>query len=91
MPTKFSHLSYFVAVAEEKSFSGAAARLHLSQPTLSRQIRDLEEFLEVELLIRGRAGVTLTQAGELLLRHARSLLASREALVHEIRGTSAKS
>ncbi len=89
MLTKFSHLSYFVAIAEEQSFNKAAARLHLSQPTLSRQIRDLETQLGVELFVRGRDGTTLTKAGELMLEHARDLLAEREALVRAVQRTSA--
>ena len=80
MSLKFSHLSYFVTIAEEGSFQGAATRLHLSQPTLSRQIRELENQVESELFMRGKSGSSLTPAGEALLIRARSILEAREAL-----------
>jgi DNA-binding transcriptional LysR family regulator len=72
------HLRYFVAVAEEKSFTRAAARLHVSQPPLSRQIRDLEREIGVNLFDRNTNGVRLTEAGETFFVDARSLLASTE-------------
>ncbi|MFC7910566.1 LysR family transcriptional regulator [Streptomyces nigra] len=69
-------LRYFVTVAEELHFTHAAARLYVSQPALSKQIRALERQLGVELLDRGPRGVTLTEAGAALLPHARSVLAA---------------
>src|SRR5450755_2898034 len=74
------HLRYFVAVAEEGSLTTAAElRLHTSQPSLSRQIRDLEYQVGVELLTRSVHGVELTPAGKAFLDHARLALAQVEA------------
>lgn len=68
------HLRAFVAVAEELNFGRAAARLYLSQPALSRQIRALERLIGCDLLRRSTHRVELTIAGEALLENARSLL-----------------
>jgi hypothetical protein len=67
-------LRYFVAVAQERHFGRAAARLHMSQPPLSRAIKQLEADLGAVLLHRSATGVTLTAAGELLYDEARTLL-----------------
>jgi DNA-binding transcriptional LysR family regulator len=67
-------LRYFVAVAEERHFGRAAARLHMSQPPLSRAIKQLEADLGTVLLHRSPTGVTLTAAGALLYDEARTLL-----------------
>jgi LysR family hca operon transcriptional activator len=74
------HLRYFIAVAETGSLTEAAERrLHTSQPSLSRQIRDLEYQVGVELLSRGARGVELTAAGRAFLDHARLALAQVDA------------
>src|ERR1700684_2970900 len=74
------HLRYFVAVAEAGSLTVAAARkLHTSQPSLSRQIRDLEAEIGVHPLARRARGIELTPAGRAFLDHARSVLSQVEA------------
>ncbi|MEA2617255.1 MAG: LysR family transcriptional regulator, hca operon transcriptional activator [Chloroflexota bacterium] len=74
------HLRYFVAVAEEGSLTVAAERrLHTAQPSLSRQIRDLESEVGVQLLVRSTRGIELTDAGRVFLDHARVVLAQVEA------------
>ena len=73
------HLRYFIAVAEEGSLTLAAERrLHTAQPSLSRQIRDLELEVGAQLLIRGPRGVELTPAGRAFLDHARLALSQVE-------------
>jgi DNA-binding transcriptional LysR family regulator len=72
------HLRYFVAIAEERSFTRAAERLWIAQPGLSTQMRRLEAELGVRLLERHTRGVDLTDAGELFLERARATLAAAE-------------
>src|SRR6201987_3713339 len=80
------HLRYFVAVVEEGSLTTAAERrLHTSQPSLSRQIRDLEDQVGAELLSRSVHGVELTAAGKAFLDHARLALMQVEAAVEAAR------
>jgi DNA-binding transcriptional LysR family regulator len=73
------HLRYFVAIAEERSFTRAAERLWVAQPGLSTQIRRLESELSVQLFDRHSRGVDLTDAGELFLERARAALAAADA------------
>ena len=73
------HLRYFVAVVEAGSLTVAARKLHTSQPSLSRQIRDLEEEIGAGLLTRRARGIELTPAGRAFLEHARSVLSQVEA------------
>jgi LysR family hca operon transcriptional activator len=80
------HLRYFVAVVEEGSLTTAAEhRLHTSQPSLSRQIRDLEYQVGTELLSRSVHGVELTAAGKVFLDHARLALMQVDAAVEAAR------
>jgi DNA-binding transcriptional LysR family regulator len=74
------HLRYFVTVAEELNVSRASARLRVSQPAVSRQLRDLEDELGVQLFDRNNSKLKLTAAGEAFLAHARDVLRrSKEA------------
>jgi len=79
-------LRYFVAVAEELHFTRAAMRLHVAQQALSREVRRLEQQLDVRLLTRTTRRVTLTPEGERLLRQARELLALHDRTLDEMRG-----
>ena len=78
-------LRYFQTVVELGSFTAAARRLHIAQPAISIAIRKLESELELTLLHRGERQVTPTSEGEVLLRHARRLLAQAEAAELEMR------
>lgn len=71
---EFRVLQYFLAVAREQSVSGAAEYLHLSQPTLSRQLKDLEEELGKQLFIRGNRKITLTDEGMTLRKRAEEIV-----------------
>jgi len=77
-------LEYFVAVAEERSFTRAAERVHISQSGVSAQIRQLERELGAELLDRSVRAVALTVAGKAALEHARAALAAVAALGHAV-------
>lgn len=83
MRMELRHLRYFIAVAEERSFSRAAEKLHVSQPPLSRQIRDLEAELGVKLLDRNRQGVRLTRLGNAVLAKARALIRDADSFKAE--------
>lgn len=81
LPITLRQLQYACAVAEELSFRKAAARCHVSQPSLSAQIAELENSLEVQLFERDRRGVLLTRAGEAVIGRARVLLVAAEDVV----------
>ena len=67
-------LKYFLTVAREGSITGAANSLHLTQPTLSRQLQELEKELGQKLLVRGKYRVTLTQEGLMLRKRAEEIV-----------------
>ena len=81
------HLRYFVGVADELSFTKAAQKLHVAQPALSRQIRQLEEEVGVALFERSHRSVRLTEAGQVFLGEARSLLAQSAQAVRAAQAT----
>ena len=78
-------LKYFVAIVEHGSLSNAAVRLHIAQPALSQHVRHLEEDLGVQLLLRSSRGVTTTEAGARLHRHAKRILAQLDDLPDLVR------
>jgi DNA-binding transcriptional LysR family regulator len=81
-------LRYFVAVAQELHFGRAAAKLHVSQPALSEAIKRLETDLGVLLFVRGSRRVELTEAGQVLLSQAPTILGQLERTVGLVRGTT---
>lgn len=82
---EFRQLRYFIAVAENLSFSKAARRLHVTVPPLSRQIRQLEEEFDVRLFERDRRHVALTDAGRLLLGEAKVMVAQAARVSDSVR------
>ena len=84
------HLRYFVAVAEAENVSRAALKLHVSQPGISRQIRNLEEEIGFQLLERSAKAVRLTAAGKVFLTEAREVLLRAEAAVKKARDVAKK-
>ena len=77
---QMQQLRYFLEIAKEKNISAAAKNLYLSQPSLSQQMRKLEEELEIPLLIRHSKSVSLTDAGEQFALHARRILGGVDQL-----------
>jgi DNA-binding transcriptional LysR family regulator len=86
---ELSRLRYFVTVAEEGNVGRAAQRLHMSQPPLSRHIRQLEDELGCELFVRSTKGMRLTAAGAVLLDEARTLLAGADRAKRRVRDIAA--
>lgn len=83
-------LRYFAAVAEEGNLTRAAERLYVSQPALTKQVRQLESLLGVRLFIRSRAGMSLTEAGRSLALRAPGLLADWNRAVAETKAAAAR-
>jgi LysR family nitrogen assimilation transcriptional regulator len=83
-------LRYFICIAEAGSLSGAAQQVNVAQPSLSQHVLSLERELGVKLLERSSRGVTLTQSGEVLLRHARDIIGSLRDAVEAVRQSGAE-
>ena len=79
------HFRYFLAVGEALSFTKAAAQLRVAQPSLSRQVQDLEDEIGVDLLKRSRRGVRLTAEGKLFLEEVRKILKQTDESVEKVR------
>ena len=84
-------LKYFIAVAEHRSFTKASEFLYVTQPTLSRQIADLEKEMGTQLLIRNKRSVSLTQAGEVCLSEAKIIVDKCEDLPHKLKSAEESS
>jgi DNA-binding transcriptional LysR family regulator len=82
------HLRYFIAVAEEQNVTRAAARLHVSQPPLSRQIRALEDELGIALFDHGAKAVRLTEAGRVFLTEARAVVQRADEAVQTVKAVA---
>lgn len=80
-------LRYFLTVAKEQSFTKAAEQLHITQPTLSRQLAAFEEELGIDLFVRNGKNITLTEEGILLKRRALEILELEERTLEELKGT----
>jgi DNA-binding transcriptional LysR family regulator len=78
---EFRHLKYIVAVAETGNFTRAAERLFLAQPSLSKQIKDLEDEIGFPIFVRNRGGVRITPAGQMIIAYAQEALATRVEII----------
>ena len=85
MNLQLRHLHYFIAVAEELNFRQAAEKLYVSQPTLSLQVAQLEEILDVRLFNRDKRRVSLTEAGKLFYPEAQHILDTIEQSISRVR------
>ncbi|MEY8462668.1 LysR family transcriptional regulator [Streptococcus merionis] len=81
-------LEYFIAVVDEGNITAAAEKLHITQPTLSRQLRELEEDLGKSLFLRGNKHITLTSYGELVYQRASEMIAISDKLLAELKTDS---
>ena len=78
---EFRHLKYIVAVAETANFTRAAERLFLAQPSLSKQIKDLEDEIGFPIFVRNRDGVRITPAGQMIIAYAQEALSARGEII----------
>ncbi|MCY6379647.1 LysR family transcriptional regulator [Hoeflea prorocentri] len=78
-------MRYFIEVAEQGSLASAASEIGIAQPSLSQQVKNLEERIGTELLIRSSRGVTLTEAGATFLEHAKKILSNVDVAMEDVR------
>jgi DNA-binding transcriptional LysR family regulator len=78
------HLETFVKIGQLKSFTRAGEELHLTQPTVSKQMVDLEKFFDIRLIDRTKRGLAFTRAGEILFKYAKEFLALQEETISAI-------
>ncbi|NEB79887.1 LysR family transcriptional regulator, partial [Streptomyces sp. SID14478] len=83
-------LRYFTAVAQEGHLTRAAERLFISQPALTKQIRQLETLLDVDLFTRSRSGMALTDAGRALAAHTPAVVDAWDTALRETRGAASR-
>lgn len=88
LPMEIRVLRYFIALANERNISKAAESLHLTQPTLSRQLKELEEQLETTLFIRGNREIVLTESGHYLLQKAKEIIDLVDRTEHNLSDSS---
>src|ERR1039458_9910466 len=82
---EFRHLKYIAAVAETANFTRAAERLFIAQPSLSKQIRDLEDGIGVRIFRRDRGGVSITPAGQMIASYADEAIRNRNQIIRAAR------
>lgn len=82
---EFRHLKYIVAVAETANFTRAAERLFLAQPSLSKQIKDLEDAIGLRIFVRNRDGTYITPAGQMVVCYAQEALNARNEIIKAAR------
>jgi DNA-binding transcriptional LysR family regulator len=85
---EFRHLKYIVAVAEEANFTRAAERLFLAQPSLSKQIKDLEDVIGFPIFVRSRDGARITPGGQMMVQYAQEALQARAQMVEIARSVN---
>src|SRR5258707_13091816 len=78
---EFRHLKYILAVAETANFTRAAEHLFLAQPSLSKQIKDLEDEIGFPIFVRNRDGVRITPAGQMIITYAQEALSARREIM----------
>ena len=85
---EFRHLRYIVAVARTRNFTRAAKQLYLSQPSLSKQIRDVEDAIGFPIFERNPESLKITRAGQLLVAYAQDALEARAEAIQEVRAVA---